>query len=131
MQVFGMPIQFASVAQIVTRRPQKNSSSPQPTEGTRPSGRMPRGATDAASVPSSTRLRLRFRPKKTCRPTRSKGPELHDDPKARRKLSVLNPLPVRRSTEDPRTSSSQSSNLHRSVPVRKPVSAIIRDVRGF
>ena len=57
MQVFGMPIQFASVAQIVTRRPQKNSSSSQPTEGTRPSGRMPRGATDATDaggVPSST-----------------------------------------------------------------------------
>lgn len=77
MQVFGMPIQFASVAQIVTRRPQKNSSSPQPTEGTRPSGRMPRGATDATDatdaggVPSSTRLR--FRPKKPADSRAAKG----------------------------------------------------------
>lgn len=74
MQVFGMPIQFASVAQIVTRRPQKNSSSSQPTEGTRPSGRMPRGATDATDaggVPSSTRLR--FRPKKPADPRAAKG----------------------------------------------------------
>ena len=64
MQVFGMPIQFASVAQIATRRPRKDSSSSQPTEGTRLSGRMPHGETgaiNAVGVPSSTQLR--FRPK--------------------------------------------------------------------
>ena len=71
MQVFEMPIQFASAVQIAARWPQKDSSSSQPTEGTRLSGRIPRNATDAinaAGVPSSTRLR--FRPKKNL-PTRA------------------------------------------------------------